>query len=153
MDKKSKKTSRKKPAGKEPPSLEKSEFRPVIVETTPEPPLLRHGRQGDSTPVNSPAPTQQRVDHPHGDSPGLEAFRSVDPSVGRKGVKNPTNTDLESANVAPSESHEHQSGVKSTARWSHSPSMERPDRQGATTVRSLDSLLSSDRRRNGTAHR
>ena len=45
-------------------------------------------------------------------------------------VKPPTNTVLESANVAPSESHEHQSGVKSTARRSHSPSMEQTDRQG-----------------------
>ena len=144
MDKKSRKSSTKKPAGKGPPNLEKSEFRPVISNTVPVLPLLRHGRQGDSTSVDPPITTQEGVDHPRGDSPRPEASRLVDPLVGLTVVKTPKNTDLESANVVPGESYEHQSGVKLTARRSHFPSVEKSDLQGATTVRSLNSLLSPD---------
>ena len=98
-----------------------------------------------NTLVDPPILTQEGVDHLRGDSPGLEASCTVDLSVGLRLVKTPENTDLESANVAPSESNEHQPGVKLTTRRSHSPSVKRSDRQGATTVQSLDSLLSPDR--------
>ena len=104
MDKKSKKTSMKNPAGKRLPSLEKSNSRSVPHETTPQPPLLRNGGHGDSSLVVSLTPTQEGVDHPCSDSPRPEASQSVDPSVGLRAVKAPENTVLESANVVPSES-------------------------------------------------
>ena len=145
MDKKSKKTSKKHPAGKEAARSEKSDLRPVIHETTPEPPLLRHGEMENPTSVGSPAPTDPGVDHPCGDSPVKEAIRSVDPSGGHEGVKNPLNTVQDSAKVAPSGSHAHHSGDKSVARRSHPQPKEPTSHQGAATVRSLDILLSPDR--------
>ena len=84
MDKKSKKTSKKHPAGKEAARSEKSDPRPALHETTPEPPLLRHGEMENPTSVGSPAPTDPGVDHPCGDSPVKETIRSVDPSGGHE---------------------------------------------------------------------
>ena len=145
MDKKSKKTSKKHRVGKEAARSEKSDLRPVIHETTPEPPLLRHGEMENPTSVGSPAPTDPGVDHPCGDSPVKEAIRSVDPSGGHEGVKNPLNTVQDSAKVAPSGSHAHHSGDKPVARRSHPQPKEPTSHQGAATVRSLDILLSPDR--------
>ena len=81
MDKKSKKTSKKHPAGKEAARSEKSDPRPALHETTPEPPLLRHGEMENPTSVGSPAPTDPGVDHPCGDSPVQEAIRSAERTI------------------------------------------------------------------------
>ena len=80
---------------------------------------------------------REGVDHPRVDSPRPEASQSVDPSVGLRAVKTPENNDLLSANLAPSEPQAHQSGVKLAARRSHSPSVERSDRQEVTTIKIL----------------
>ena len=60
-------------------------------------------------------------------------------------VKTPENTDVLSAILDPGEHLTYQAGVKSATRRSHAQSVERDGRQEATTVQSLDSLLSPDR--------
>ena len=128
------KKSKKHPAGKEAPSSEISDSRPAIQQTTPEPPLLRHGEMGNPASVGSQAPSDPGVDHPCGNSPVQEAIRSVDPSGGHEGVKTLKNTVQDSANVAPSGSHAHHAGDKSIARRSHPQHVEPTSHQGAATV-------------------